>query len=105
MLRTLVIALALGAPGAAVAQDQFRDSAIGAEVVGDRGEVVGRVDHIERDADGRIVAVEIGGLEPASAPYVSEDLVAENDAGALVISERRDDRRERPVIDMRARSR
>lgn len=108
MLRTLVLALALGVPGIAAAQDQFRDSAIGAEVVGDRGDVVGRVDHIERDADGRVVAVEVGGLEPASAPYASRDLVASNDPNApnaLFISDRRDDQRERPVIDMRSRTR
>lgn len=104
MLRTLVFALALGLPGIAAA-DQFPDSAIGAEVVADNGEVVGRVDHIERDGDGRVVAVEAGALEPASAPYASRELVAENSANALYISDRRDDQRERPVVDMRSRSR
>jgi len=105
MLRTLVIALALGAPGAALAQDQFRDSAIDAEVVGDRGEVVGRVDHVERDARGRIVAAEVGGLEPAGAPYVPRDLVASNDVETIAFTVRDERQRERPVIDMRSRSR
>ena len=62
MLRTIVIALALGLPGVAVAQDsQFRESAVGIEVRGDDGTVVGRVNAVERDADGRMVAVEIAG--------------------------------------------
>lgn len=94
MLRTLVIALAIGFPGIAAA-DQFPESAVGAEVVSDTGHVVGRVEHVQRDANGRIAAAEISGQEPASAPYVSRDLVAENDANALFISDRRDDRRAR----------
>jgi hypothetical protein len=76
MLRTLVIAFALGAPGVAVA-DQFPQSALHAPVVADNGVVVGHVNAVERDASGRIVAVEIDGLEPPSAPMASRDLVAE----------------------------
>jgi hypothetical protein len=76
MLRTLVIAFALGAPGAAAAE-QFPESALHAPVVADNGVVVGRVNAVERDASGRIVAVEIDGLEPPSAPIASRDLVAE----------------------------
>jgi hypothetical protein len=38
--------------------------------------VVGRVTAVERDSEGRIVAVEIPGLEPGDAP--ASELVAEN---------------------------
>lgn len=93
MLRTLVLALALGVPGIAAAQDQFRDSAVGAEVVSDTGQVVGRVDHVVRDANGRIIATEIADQEPASAPYAPESLVASADPRMLVVSDRRDDLR------------
>jgi len=79
MLRTLVIALMLAIPGAALAQDQFPRSAQDAEVVTDTGVVVGRVAAVERDSDGRIVAVEIPGLEPANAPRAPRDLVADAD--------------------------
>lgn len=96
MLRTLVLALALGVPGIAAAQEgQFRDSAIGAEVVSDTGQVVGRVDRVVRDANGRIVATEIAEQEPASAPYAPETLVASADPNMLVVVDRRDDLRAR----------
>lgn len=90
MLRTIVIALALGLPGVAVAQDsQFRESAVGIEVRGDDGTVVGRVNAVQRDANGRIVAVEIAGQEPGSAPYAASDLVADNrDGRNALISDR-----------------
>ena len=78
MLRTLVFVLALAAPGIAFAQQQFPESAVGAEVRGDDGGVLGHVGHVERDADGRIVAVEIAGLEPGDAPYAPPNLVSEN---------------------------
>lgn len=93
MLRTLIIALALGAPGMAGAQ-QFPQSAVGIDVVGDDGTVIGRVEHVERDANGRIVAAELSNLEPGNAPYASDDLVAENDRNALMslVRDRRDDR-------------
>lgn len=78
MLRTLVFALAIGLPGLAAAE-QFPQSAQGAEVRGHDGTVIGRVSAVERDADGDIVAVEIPGIEPGSAPNASSDLVAQND--------------------------
>lgn len=93
MLRTLVLALALGAPGVAAA-DQFPQSALGAPVVSDTGAVVGRVNAVERNANGDIVAAEIDGLEPPSAPHASQDLVAERERErALLVRDR--DRRER----------
>ncbi len=97
MLRTLVIALALAVPGIAAAQDrQFPDSAIDAEVLSDTGAVVGRVDRVVRDSNGRIVATEISDQEPASAPYTSGDLVASADRNAMVlVADRRDDLRAR----------
>jgi hypothetical protein len=76
MLRTLVFALAVGASGAAMA-DQFPQSALHADVRADDGTVVGRVEAVERDSEGRIVAAEISGTEPASAPLASEDLMVE----------------------------
>jgi hypothetical protein len=95
MLRMVVIALALGLPGLAKAQ-QFPDSAIGAAVVADNGAVVGYVDHVVRDGDGRIVATEIEGQEPASAPYAPRELVASAERSELmvVVADRRDDRRD-----------
>jgi len=45
----------------------------------DEGTVVGRVAAIERDAAGRIVAAEIEGLEPADAPSVDQEMVAEEE--------------------------
>lgn len=78
MLRTLVIALALGAPGVAAA-DQFPQSALGAPVVSDTGAVVGRVNAVERDRNGDVVAAEIDGLEPPSAPHANQDLIAERE--------------------------
>jgi len=91
MLRTLVVTLALGTPGLAAAQQtpQFPESAVGIAVRGDDGTVLGRVDAVERDADGRIVAVEIAGLEPGSAPYASSDLVAEDGDQFWTVSDRR----------------
>lgn len=96
MLRSLILALVLAAPGAAMAQDgQFRESAIGAEVVSDTGEVVGRVEHVVRDANGRIIAAEIADQEPASAPYAPASLVASADPNMLLVADRRDDLRDR----------
>lgn len=97
MLRTLVIALALTVPGVAAAQQgQFRESAIGAAVVSDTGEVVGRVDHVVRDRNGRIASAEISAQEPANAPYASEELVASADRNAMMlVADRRDDLRGR----------
>jgi hypothetical protein len=81
MLRVLVIALVLAAPAASA--EQFRESALGVEVRGDDGELLGEVTSVERNADGEIVAVEIAGLEPADAPFASSDLVAEDDGDQL----------------------
>jgi hypothetical protein len=95
MLRTLVVALALAVPGVAAAQ-QFPDSAVGIEVRGDDGTVVGHVEAVERDREGRIVAAELSGQEPADAPYASSDLVAErNDAENTLINDRGDQLRGR----------
>src|SRR5262249_42991473 len=76
MLRTLAFALVIGLPGLAAAE-QFPRSAQDVEVVGDDGTVIGRVNAVERNADGEIVAVEIAGLEPGDAPRASRDLIAE----------------------------
>jgi hypothetical protein len=76
MLRMMVLALAIGAPGVALA-DPFPHAVTGAEVHGDDGTVVGRVTSVQRDSNGRIVSAEIPGLEPADAPL--EQLVASND--------------------------
>ncbi len=85
MLRTLVlapfIALALATPAMA---DDFPESALHAPVVADNGVVVGRVAAVERDASGRIIAAEIPGQEPPSAPVASRDLVAEREQPRLV---------------------
>lgn len=83
MLRTLVFALAIGLPGLAVAE-QFPHSAQDVEVRGDDGAVIGRVAAVERNADGDIVAMEIPGMEPGSAPHASSDLVAENQRERLI---------------------
>ncbi|WP_395644634.1 hypothetical protein [Terricaulis sp.] len=66
MLRTLILVCALAAPGWAAAE-QFPQSAEGALVVADDGTPLGRATRIERNAEGRIVAAEIEGLEPADA--------------------------------------
>jgi len=76
MLRSLVIALAIGAPAASA--EQFRESAVGVEVRSDDGTVVGEVAAVERNADGEIVSVEIEGLEPADAPMAAPNLIAED---------------------------
>lgn len=77
MLRTLALTLAIGLPGVAAAE-QFPEAAVAAEVRShEDGAAMGRVAAVERDADGRVIAAEIPGLEPADAPYASSDLVAE----------------------------
>lgn len=98
MLRTLalapIFALAIGLPGMAAAE-QFPQSAEGVEVRGHDGRVIGRVEAAERNADGDIVAMEIPGLEPGSAPYASSDLVADDQRNMVVRvreSRERDDR-------------
>lgn len=76
MLRTLAFALVIGLPGLAAAE-QFPQSAQSVEVRGHDGTVIGRVEHVERNADGDVVAMEIPGLEPGDAPRASRDLIAE----------------------------
>jgi hypothetical protein len=95
MLRTLAFVLVLATPALA-ASEEFRDSAVGIEVRGDDGTVVGRINSVERDADGRIVAVEAEGLEPADGPAASRDLIAEEGPRWVTVSEQRD-RGERPA--------
>jgi hypothetical protein len=101
MLRTLVLAIALAAPGVAAAE-QFPQSALNAPVVADNGVVVGRVNAVERDGQGRIVAVEVDGLEPPSAPLASQDLVAERERARSIL-ERESNRRDGGARQTRAR--
>lgn len=104
MLRTLVLVLALGAPAMAAAEE-FPQSAVGIEVRGDDGTVIGHVDRVERDANGRIVAAEIAGQEPGNAPYASRALVAEERRGnAMLVRDRRvEDRRDVVLTRTRVR--
>jgi hypothetical protein len=87
MLRTRalapIFALAIGLPGVAAAE-QFPQSAEGVEVRGHDGRVIGRVEAVERNGDGDIVAMEIPGLEPSNAPYASSDLVADDQRNMVV---------------------
>lgn len=78
MLRVLILALVMAAPAASA--EQFRESALGVEVIGDEGVSLGQVTAVERNADGEIVAVEIAGLEPADAPFASADMIAEENS-------------------------
>lgn len=85
MLRTLVLAAAIAAPGVAMA-DPFPESALHAPVVADTGQQVGRVESVERNSRGQVVAIEAPGLEPPSAPHASQDLIAEQErARALLV--------------------
>lgn len=78
MLRTLVFALAIAAPGLAAAED-FPHAVVGSEVRGDNGVVIGHVTAVERDRHGRIISVAIPGAEPPDASTVLPRLVANND--------------------------
>lgn len=95
MLRTLVLAplfaFALAAPAMA---DDFPESALHAPVLSDSGVVVGHVAAVERDASGRIIAAEIPGQEPPSAPLASQDMVAEREHQARTLPSRDTARRE-----------
>lgn len=87
MLRTLTFALALALPGIAhaqPAQTQFPQSAIGAEVRGSDGSVLGEVTAVERNEAGEIVAAAIPGLEPEDAPRPMMVASAEPDQAQLV---------------------
>ncbi|HRE44350.1 MAG TPA: hypothetical protein PKY87_10315 [Terricaulis sp.] len=95
MLRTLVLAPFLAAAIAAPAlADDFPESALHAPVVSDTGVVVGHVAAVERDGQGRIIAAEIPGQEPPSAPLASRDLVAEREHQARSLPARDTARRE-----------
>lgn len=98
MLRTLflapLLALAFAVPAMA---DDFPQSALGAPVVSDTGVVVGHVAAVERDAQGRIIAAEIPGQEPPSAPLASQDLLAERERQARTAPSRDTVRREGAV--------
>jgi hypothetical protein len=59
----------------------------------DDGVVLGRVGRVERNAEGRIVAVEIEGLEPGDAPPEPR-LVADVEQRTLVRLDRVQQRRE-----------
>src|SRR5262245_43703332 len=97
MLRMILFTLLLGVfvTGFASAEEpqaqaprQFIDSAVDAPVVADDGTVQGRVRHVQRNAQGRVVAATVEGLEPpADAPRPV--VVAENDARREAVSYRR----------------
>lgn len=88
MLRTLIIALVIGAPSLAMAQEapnQFPESPLGQEVRGDDGTAIGRVTAVARNEQGNVEAVEIPGLEPADAP--ANELVAERSEGYIRVND------------------
>jgi hypothetical protein len=74
-MRLAIFALCLGL---AAACSEAPDPAVGLLVRADDGTVLGRVAAIERDRDGRIVAAEIEGLEPADAPDPSTENLAQD---------------------------
>jgi|CXWL01.1.fsa_nt_gi hypothetical protein len=99
MLRPIIFALALALPSLAYAeptQDQFPQSAVGAEVRGHDGTVLGRVTSVERNARGEIVAAEVPGLEPEDAPPQAM-LVADTRSNRTIIG-RGGGRETRPSI-------
>jgi hypothetical protein len=107
MLRTLVLAFALAVPGVALADEartSFPRAAMDTEVRTDDGTVVGRVNAVERDGQGRIVAVEIEGNEPADAPYAPA-LIAEarSDGRVSLVNDRRQQREPSSTRGTRAR--
>ncbi len=75
MVRMAAIALCLGL----AACSRAPDPAVGLMVRADDGTALGRVAAIERDQNGRIVAAEIEDLEPADAPDVSTEMLAEDE--------------------------
>jgi hypothetical protein len=101
MLRIIALALAMAAPGIAMAEP-FPHSALHTRVVGDRGAVVGQVNAVERDAAGKIVAVEIDGLEPPSAPNAARDIIAEERQRARAILMNGENRQARAAARLRA---
>jgi hypothetical protein len=86
MLRMMILACALVAPGLAVA-DELPATPVGLEIRADDGTRLGRVEQAVRNGEGRIVAVEVSGLEaPADAPASSQDMVAQADMMRLPAS-------------------
>ena len=77
MLRTLIFALAIAAPGLAAAED-FPHAVVGSEVHADNGVVIGRVTAVQRDRHGHIISVEIPGGEPPDASSLAPRMVAQN---------------------------
>ncbi len=102
MLRTIVftafaqMTIFAASTGAAFAQPHANrtetiPSPLGQEVRSDDGStVLGRVSHVSRDHRGRIVAVEVPGLEPADAPRAPVNAIAENDLRLSSASATRD---------------
>ena len=91
MLRTLIFALAIAAPGMAAAED-FPRAVVGSEVRGDNGVVIGHVTAVQRDRHGHIISVEIPGAEPPDAASVQPRMVAQNDdrrALRVLVNDRR----------------
>lgn len=81
MLRTILLAGAAAFFATAASAEDFPSnmpvSAVDMAVVADDGSIVGRVEGVERNARGEIVAVSMEGLEapgdaPSSAPLVAE---------------------------------
>ena len=111
MLRTLTFALMLAVPGIAQAQPaqaQFSQSAIGAEVRGSDGIVLGEVTAVERNEAGEIVAAEIPGLEPEDAPRPMIVAEANREQARLVRGGARENdasivRASSPALTIRAR--
>ena len=69
MLRTLICACALLASAPAAFAEEFPRSAVGMEIVGDHGTVLGRISGVQRNSEGRIVSVGSNDMEaPAAAP-------------------------------------
>ena len=107
MLRTLVFALAIAAPGLAAAED-FPHAVVGSEVRGDNGVVIGHVTAVQRDRHGNIVSVEIPGAEPPDASTVLPRAVAQNDdqrALRVLVNDRRNRAHDDGVSPDRARLR
>jgi hypothetical protein len=96
MLRTALLVLAIGAPTLAAAEE-FPQSAMRLEVRGDDGTVMSRVESVERDANGRVRAVEAPGLEPADAPADSQLVAQSQSEGRFFVSYRTAERNDRDV--------
>ncbi len=72
MLRTLVVAVALLAPGYAMAE-QLPESPMGLPVRAEGNVTLAQIEAVERNAAGQITAVQAPGLEPADAPNARRD--------------------------------